>query len=308
MCVCPDPPFPEDVASLQNPKPFYLVIYPRSLALFLVLGTTALAETPTPPAEAVTEKIDLLDAIREDDVEYHVNPASDFHDDAKDIWTMENGLLRISGRGYGYVVTKKSYRDYHLVLDFKWGNETWGKREDRARDNGILVHAYGPHGSVGGTWMASIEAQIIEGGVGDVLVLSAKDADGKPLTTSLTSEFVLDRDKEKIWKKGSPRQTVTGGRINWEHRDVDWADKRGFRGRADVESTMDEWTRLEVIAKGDTLQYFVNGVLVNEGFEAKPSAGRVILQTEGAEMFVRRYELWPLGEFKDTWKPTPSVE
>jgi hypothetical protein len=42
-------------------------------------------------------------------------------------------------------------------------------------------------------------------------------------------------------------------------------------------------------------------VLANETFEAKPSAGRVLLQTEAAEMFVRRYELWPLGEFKEPW-------
>jgi hypothetical protein len=27
----------------------------------------------------------------------------------------------------------------------------------------------------------------------------------------------------------------------------------------------------------------------------------VLLQTEGAEMIVRRYELWPLGEFKEQW-------
>jgi hypothetical protein len=59
---------------------------------------------------------------------------------------------------------------------------------------------------------------------------------------------------------------------------------------------------MEVIAKGDTLQYFLNGVLVNEAFEVKPSEGKVLLQTEGAEMFVRRYELWPLKEFKERWK------
>ena len=273
----------------------------RSLALLVALSATALAEPLVPPAQPVTKKIDLLETIRGGDVEYHVNPASDVHDDPHDIWKFDGRQLHISGRGYGYVATKKNYRDYHLVIEYKWGGKAWGKREDKARDNGILVHAYGPHGAYGGTWMASIEAQIIEGGVGDILVLSPKLADGTQLTTSLTSEFALDRDKEKVWTKGSPRQVVTGGRINWAHRDVDWADKIGFRGREDVESPMGEWTRLEVIAKGDTLQYFVNGVLVNEGFEAKPSAGHVLLQTEGAEMVVRRYELWPLGEFKETW-------
>ena len=87
---------------------------------------------------------------------------------------------------------------------------------------------------------------------------------------------------------------MTGGRLNWQHRDVDWKDVKGYRGREDVESPSGEWTRFEVVAKGDTLQYFVNGVKVNEAFECRPSQGRILLQTEAAEMLVRRYELLPL--------------
>lgn len=261
-----------------------------------------LLAVPLAAAEPVKTKIDLLDVIKSGNVEHHVNPKMDFHDDPKDIWTFaKDGTFNISGRGYGYVATKENYRDYHLVLEFKWGTKTWGAREKKAKDNGILLHAYGPHGAYGDTWMASIEAQIIEGGVGDILVLSPKLADGTELTTSLSAEFTLDRDKEKIWKQGEPRQTVTKGRINWKGRDEDWSDTVGFRGKNDVESPSGEWNRLEVIAKGDTLQYFVNGAMVNEAFDCKPSEGKILLQTEGAEMIVRRYELYPLGEFKEKW-------
>jgi putative membrane-bound dehydrogenase-like protein len=266
-----------------------------SLLALCSLGTLA-------AVEPVTKKIDLLEVIKSGNVEYHVNPKADFHDAPKDIWTFaKDGTFNISGRGYGYVATKEDYRDYHLVIEFKWGTKTWGKREKAAKDNGILLHAYGPHGAYSDTWMASIEAQIIEGGVGDILVLSPKLPDGTELTTSLSAEIALDRDKEKIWRKGEPRQTVTKGRINWKGRDEDWADKIGFRGKDDVESPSGEWNRLEVIAKGDTLQYFVNGAMVNEAFDCKPSVGRILLQTEGAEMIVRRYELYPLGEFKEKW-------
>ena len=265
-----------------------------------VLSVLSVASVLT--AQPVTKKIDLLEVIKSGAVEHHVNPKSDFHDDPKDIWTFaKDGTFNISGRGYGYVATKENYRDYHLVLEFKWGTKTWGAREKKAKDNGILLHAYGPHGAYADTWMASIEAQIIEGGVGDILVLSPKLADGTELTTSLSAEFVLDRDKEKIWKQGSPRQTVTKGRINWRGRDEDWSDTVGFRGKNDVESPSGEWNRLEVIAKGDTLQYFVNGALINEAFDCKPAEGKILLQTEGAEMIVRRYELYPLGEFKEKW-------
>ncbi|MBL9114575.1 MAG: DUF1080 domain-containing protein [Verrucomicrobiaceae bacterium] len=267
-----------------------------------VLSSLLLSVSVVWAAEPVKSKVDLLEVIKSGNVEYHVNPKADFHDAPKDIWTFaKDGTFNISGRGYGYVATKENYKDYHLVIEFKWGTKTWGKREKAAKDNGILLHAYGPHGAYSDTWMASIEAQIIEGGVGDILVLSPKLADGTELTTSLSAEYTLDRDKEKIWKKGEPRQTVTKGRINWRGRDEDWADKVGFRGKNDVESPPGEWNRLEVIAKGDTLQYFVNGAMVNEAFDCKPAEGKVLLQTEGAEMIVRRYELWPLGEFKEKW-------
>lgn len=249
-------------------------------------------------AQSVTQKVDLLELIRSGHVEHHVNPKMDFHDDPKDIWTFaKDGTFNISGRGYGYVATEENYRDYHLVLEYKWGTKTWGAREKKAKDNGILLHAYGPHGAYRDTWMASIEAQIIEGGAGDILVLSPTSE----FTTSLSTEITLDRDKEKIWNPGSQRQTVTHGRINWRGRDEDWSDTVGFRGKNDVESPSGEWNRLEVIAKGDTLQYFVNGAMVNEAFDCKPSEGKILLQTEGAEMIVRRYELYPLGEFKEKW-------
>jgi hypothetical protein len=110
------------------------------------------------------------------------------------------------------------------------------------------------------------------------------------------AETAKDRDGEMIWKKGGERSTVTGGRVNWWGRDVDWDDKIGFRGREDVDSPLGEWTRMDVICDGDHLVYLVNGVVVNEAFEASPSSGKILLQTEQAEMWVRRMELWPIGK------------
>ncbi len=112
----------------------------------------------------------------------------------------------------------------------------------------------------------------------------------------MTAEITKDRDGEKVWKKGGEPVTLSRGRINWFGRDVDWADKLGFRGRADLESPHGQWTKMEVIADGDTLTYKVNGVVVNQASQVKPDFGKLVLQTEQAELYVRRYELWPLGK------------
>lgn len=219
------------------------------------------------------------------------------YEDPRKIFTVKDGMLHISGDGYGGLITKKDYRDYHMVIEFKWGGKTWGARKDRARDSGILFHCHGPDGGYGNTWMASIEAQIIEGGVGDILVLTGKDPKtGKTIPTSFTTTITKDRDGEKVWKKSGEKITISSGRINWWGRDPDWADKVGFRGKEDVESPYGEWTRMDVICKGGDVTVKVNGVVVNGGTNAKPDHGKLLVQTEMAEMWVRKWDLYPLGK------------
>ena len=219
------------------------------------------------------------------------------HDDPRRVFAVQDGMLHISGDGLGYLRTEQSYRDYHLVIEFKWGERTWGDREDRARDSGLLVHCHGPDGNYSGTWMASIEAQIIEGGVGDLLVLTGKDPAGDgTVPTSLSARVMKDRDGETVWRKDGESQSFTSGRINWYGRDPDWKDEIGFRGHEDVESPFGQWTRMDVICEQGNLVVNVNGVKVNEASQADPASGHILVQTELAEMIVRRWELWPLGE------------
>ena len=225
------------------------------------------------------------------------------YDDPKQVFTMDNGVLRISGEDWGGLTSKDNYANYHMILEFKWGEITWADRKDRSRDSGILVHCIGPDGGYSNTWMASIEAQIIEGGTGDFLVLQGKNKDDSPVTPnpSLTAEVGKDRDGEKIWEKGAEKLTLSSGRINWYGRDPDWKDVLGFRGKQDVSNPAGKWNRYDVICDGGKITAIVNGVVVNEGFDAIPTAGKVLVQSEGAEMFVRRWQLWPIGkapEFK----------
>ncbi len=217
-------------------------------------------------------------------------------EDPRKVFTVHDGLLHVSGDGFGGVITKKQYENYHMVLEFKWGEITWEPRKNNTRDSGVLLHCTGADGNYGDTWMNSIEAQIIEGGVGDILAVRGKNSDGSPMPCSVTAEIALDRDGEMIWKKGGERKTIQGGRINWYGRDPDWKDEIGFRGKEDVESPFGEWTRMDIICEKDTLKIYVNGTLVNEATELIPSAGKILVQTEGAEMFVRKWDLWPIGK------------
>lgn len=223
--------------------------------------------------------------------------------DPKQVFTMqENGELRISGDGYGGLTTEREYANYHLVVEYRWGKETWAPRKTAARDGGVLLHCQGHDGNYGGTiqtpgpWMNSLECQIIEGGVGDLLVLEGLAKDGSVMKATATCEVSKDRDGEAIWTVGGKKEAFTAGRVNWFGRDPDWKDVIDYRGSKDVESAGQEWTRLECYCHGDNLTYVVNGVVVNRASQVFPRQGKILLQTEGAEMFVRKVELYPLPE------------
>jgi hypothetical protein len=217
------------------------------------------------------------------------------YEDPRKVFTVEDGMLHISGDGLGYICTKKPYKDYHLVVEYRWGGRTWQTRKAAARDSGVIVHCVEPDGSFGGVFMGGIEAQVIEGGTGDLLVVQGKRADGSIIPISLSAETTKGRGAEIVWKKGGQRITLDHfGRINWFGRDPDWKDVVDFRGKQDIDSPGRQWTRLDVICDGGHIVYRVNGILANEGFDVSPCSGKILIQTELAEVYVRRFELQPL--------------
>jgi len=206
--------------------------------------------------------------------------------------------IRVSGQRFGAFITKQQYANYRLIVEFRWGVITWGGRKDRAKDSGILLHAQGPDGNTGqdfnGPWMRSVECQIIEGGVGDFILVNGYMSDGQLMKTRLTVTSSKDRDGEDVFDPTSKPTEFLSKRINWYGRDPDWKDMLGFRGRQDVESPDGQWTRVEVICDGDKVTNIVNGKVVNVGTNSNLTQGHILFQSEGAEVFFRRIDLEPL--------------
>ncbi len=206
--------------------------------------------------------------------------------------------IRVSGQHWGGLITKQRYRDYRLVLEYRWGPASWGNRRDRARDNGILLHCQGRPGNstkdFNGPWMRSVEFQIIEGGVGDIILVGGYDDKGELRRPSLKAKTRKDRNGRNAFDPNGQEGLHSAQHVNWWGRSEDWVDKLGFRGASDPDSPGQEWTRLEAIVDGGHLAYYVNGKLVNEGTECSLQEGRLLFQSEGAEIYFRRIDLEPL--------------
>src|SRR5207302_2297043 len=209
--------------------------------------------------------------------------------DPRKVFTAKDGIIHVSGDGYGYIATDKEYRDYHLTVEYRWGKKTDGGKY--VRNSGILLHAVGPDGGAGGTWMSSIECQLAQGCVGDLIVIRGQDEQQKTIPVQLTSDIVRGPDQRPRWRKGGKPRVFTKGQLWWSRHDPDFKELLDTRGKHDVESPPGEWTRVECLCDGDRVTVRVNGATVNAGYDVHPPAGKLLLQSEGFALFVRKLEL-----------------
>ena len=210
--------------------------------------------------------------------------------DPKKVFTVADGMIRISGEEWGCITTDAEYENYRILLEFKWGELTHEPRLENARDCGLLLHSQGEDGGSQGIWMRSIECQMIEGGTGDFIVVG-DGSDAFQVTCNVRTD---PGGNHFFTEERGHAQTITQGRINWWGRDPDWKDVIGFRGKQDVEKSLGEWNTLECICSGDQITVMLNGVLVNQATKVRPAKGRIQIQSEAAEVFIRRVELRPL--------------
>jgi hypothetical protein len=214
------------------------------------------------------------------------------HDDPRQVFKVSDGVLHISGDGDGYVATEKPYRDYRLIVEYKWGRRTDGGKF--VRNSGILLHATGPDGGAGGTWMSSVECQLAQGCVGDLIVIRGQDAAGETIPVQITSDVILGPDNRPRWREGGQKRIFTKGQLWWSLHDPDFKELLDTRGKDDVESPLGEWTRVDCVCEGNRITVQVNGTTVNSCYDVDPASGKILLQSEGFELFVRKFELHPL--------------
>lgn len=188
-------------------------------------------------------------------------PARDADASAPASFVVRDGMLVSLGTPPGHLVTDARYRDYRLVVEYRFAG--------KAGNCGVLVHASKPR-ALYKMFPQSIEVQMQSGDAGDFWVIQ-EDVE------------VADMEARRPRKDGQKWGGAEG-------------DARRILNLTDgSEKPLGEWNTLVVEARGRGIEVWVNGTLVNEGRNATADQGRIALQAEGTEVEFRRVEIGPLG-------------
>lgn len=198
-------------------------------------------------------------------------PSTGLNSDPNHVFTVEDGVVHVSGTEMGYFITRQEYKNYYLRAEFKWGEGTFGQRAGQARDSGILYNIQGPNK----VWPRSVEFQINEDCTGDFWMTDGAALTGKDgvrVTGPEGKASKIDRFNKGVFKN------VVG------YRDP----------TNELEKPHGEWNVVELVNRDGHVWQYVNGTLANEGTDAFPSSGKILFQSEGAEVFFRNIKLYPL--------------
>ena len=187
--------------------------------------------------------------------------------------------------GFGHVATQREYSNYHLRVEYRFGERRFEPRLLAKRNSGILYHMFPERDRV---WPNCIEFQLEESDLGDAICINTRCWPG------------ADQGGTPAW----PQQPATTPRPSFPPP----ANPRPALERQRVSKNgnfekLDDWNTVELIALGDKAAHLVNGRIVNSLYEIvgqdtsdrsvyRPlSKGRIALELEGAEILYRKVEI-----------------
>jgi len=190
----------------------------------------------------------------------------------------------------GYFQTRDEHSDYVLHLEYKWGDKKFAPRMTRLKDAGLIFHTYE---NVENSWPHGIECQIEDKDVGDLWIISSQ---ADVATKGVTPQPGPDPLQDNSPYYAPDGQVATYGDHNKYVR---------IRHSANFEKP--GWNTVDVVVRGDSAVYLVNGQVnmrfthmkkwdaVSNGW-ARLDRGKILLQAEYAEISYRDIKIRPVLE------------
>jgi hypothetical protein len=230
--------------------------------LLLVLAIPAGACAPASSVPSNGGTVELFNG--RDLSGWHMDvPAMDDDPAVRDPFLVRDGVLVTLGEPRGHLITDSAYRDYRLHLQYRFPTEPG--------NSGVLVHTSTPR-VLYDMFPQSIEVQMLHGNAGDFWCIG--------------EDIVVP---DMVERRGPPE--------SWGV--LEGAARRIRNLTDDSENPVGEWNTMVIETVGTSIKVWVNDDLVNHGYDATASHGRIALQAEGAEVEFRRIELTPITQLSD---------
>lgn len=193
---------------------------------------------------------------------WHVDvPKMDKDPNAKSPFIVRDGLLVSLGTPNGHLITDAVYQDYRLEAQYRFAG--------KPGNCGVLVHASTPR-ALYGMFPKSIEVQMHHQNAGDFWCIA---------------EDITVPDMEK---RRGPKEKwgVTGDKARRILNLTDGSEK-----------PVGEWNTMVIECLGNAIKVWVNGDLVNHGYDCTAAKGQIAIQAEGSEVEFRKLQLTPITKF-----------
>ena len=195
---------------------------------------------------------------------WHIDvPEMDTVPGAINPFIVRDGMLVSLGEPQGHIISDSVYQDFRLDIDYRFAAEPG--------NCGVLVFASTPR-SLYKMFPKSIEVQMMHENAGDFWCI---------VEDIKTDDMEQRRGPKNEWG-------ITEGKLRRIKNLTD-----------DSEKPVGEWNSMTVECLQNTIKVWLNGDLVNYGYNATASKGQIALQAEGAEVEFRKIQLTPIVELSD---------
>lgn len=187
---------------------------------------------------------------------WHVDvPEMDGNPEVKSPFLVRDGKLVSMGTPNGHLITDAVYENFRLEVEYRFAGVPG--------NCGVLVYASTPR-ALYKMFPKSIEVQMMHENAGDFWCI---------VENITVPDMESRRGPKEEWG-------ITEGK---GRRIVNLTDGS--------EKQVGEWNTMVIECLGNTLKVWVNGDLVNYGFDATAVKGQIALQAEGSEVEFRKVEL-----------------
>ena len=185
-------------------------------------------------------------------------PEMDNDPDVKTPFIVRDGMLVSLGTPGGHLITDEVYMDYKLEVEYRFAA--------KPGNCGVLVHASTPR-ALYKMFPKSMEVQMMHENAGDFWCI------------------VEDIKVPDMEQRRGPKEEwgITEGK---KRRIVNLTDGS--------ENPVGEWNTMVIECMGSEIKVWVNGDMVNHGYDCTAQRGQIAVQAEGSEVEFRKIDLTPI--------------